>query len=315
MCLILFPLTGYPQTGGEEKVKKVPPKNKLKPLPDKVKLKNAGINTVAIDRSLQDTIRIRGSRAFVFDPKKIAVFDSGLARDSMSVPLATSKDMAAYQNAVDRLKNIIQEDPYQNVANYIDLETELVLPDTDNISQIFNSATNRYPMPQLLLNQLTVNIHMIREILSNFVTEPSSFRVLDMLIENNRQLSSQTVFSLGNMVLMKHVSYPTISVIVLDSNQSIIPSALGYLVRNDVVRKVGFTFCDFTVKPCKISDFNKLVVNASHPYLTFTGSQVGEVPFGKYHLFVSDGKAVYYTGRRRIHESIPSNEKIMVQLP
>lgn len=265
-------------------------------------------------RSTKDTIKIKGGNVYILDQIKIRKYKTRIAQDSIKTPLADRKDMAAYQNAVDRLKNVIEEDPYQHAANYINLESELVLPDTDKIPANLNVATGKYPLPKLLLNQLTVNIHMIREIVSNPIQEKSSLRILDMLIENNKNLSSQTVFSLGTMVLMKHTSYPKYSVEVLDSTKTLIPAALGYLVSNDVVRKAGFTFCDFTVKPCPSPEFKKIVVNTTQPYLKLSASQPEQVPFGKYHVFVSDGKAIYYTGSKRVNESAPGTEKITVQL-
>jgi hypothetical protein len=155
---------------------------------------------------------------------------------------------------------------------------------------------------------------MIRELVGNPMREKSSLRILDMLIENNKSLSSQTVFSLGTMVMMTHTVYPKFSVEVLDSAQAPIPAALGYMVPNDVVRKAGFTFCDFTVKPCPSPEFKKIVVNTSQPYVKLSGSQAEQVPFGKYHVFVTDGKAIYYTGRKKVNESAAGTEKIKVQL-
>lgn len=295
--MLLAPLSGYAQIRRNEAVR-VRPQDRA----------------VIRERSPRDTIKLKGANVYVLDQVKIRKYKSNVAQDSIKTPLADSKDMASYQNAVDRLKNIIEEDPYQNAANYINLESELVLPDTDKLPANLNVATGKYPMPKLLLNQLTVNINMIREIVSNPIQEKSSLRLLDMLIENNKNLSRQTVFSLGTMVMMKHVSYPKYSVEVLDSNQAVIPAALGYLVANDVVRKAGFTFCDFTVKPCPSPEFKKIVVNTTQPYLKLTASQPEQVPFGKYHVFVSDGKAIYYTGSKRINESAPESEKIRVQL-
>ncbi|MGV3502796.1 MAG: hypothetical protein ACO1O1_03765 [Adhaeribacter sp.] len=266
-------------------------------------------------RSARDTIKIKGANVYVLDQAKIRKFKTGAARDSLKTPLADRKDMAAYQNAVDRLKNILEEDPYENAANYINLEAELVLPDTDKIPVNLDVTSGKYPVPKLLLNQLTFNIHMIRELVSNPIREKSSLRILDMLIENNKSLSSQTVFSLGTMVLMKHTSYPKYSVEVLDSSQAPIPAALGYLVSNDVVRKAGYTFCDFTVKPCPSPEFRKIVVNTSQPYVKLSGSQPEQVPFGKYHVFVTDGNTIYYTGSKRVNESAAGTEKIKVQLP
>lgn len=279
---------------------------------DQSKSKALITNETAI-RKNKDTVPLRGRNVFILDQEKVRAYKNFQLQDSIKLPMATRKDLALYQNALDQLKTIIQADPYQNADKYIDLDNELILPDSDKLP-FGLSDTEKLPIPQLLLNQLTDNINMLRVILSDSINTSSSFHLLDMLIENNKTLSAQTVFRMGNILMRSHKSYPIVTLEIKDSSLSVIPEGLGYLITNDIVRKVGLTLCDFTIKPCTVSDFGKIVVTPGNSYLQMAGTKPEKVPFGKYHLFISDGTKIYYAGSKRINESMKDGEKIIVQL-
>ncbi len=132
--------------------------------------------------------------------------------DSIKLPKADARDWADFASAHDNLNSILQQDPYKNVQNYIDVDNDLV--DLRAIEEKYLDRTAK-----VILQQLTMNITLLSQLLAKKLTDTVDLKPVKTVIENIKGLIDDYVRSVGAGIMRGDVPQVPLRIRVIGKDQ------------------------------------------------------------------------------------------------
>ena len=232
---------------------------------------------------IADTIPVRARKDFRIDQVRYRNYLATSLNDSVKLKKADAKDWSDYNAALAKLQTTLQQNPFNNVQDYIDGKNDFKSLQLIEQGKVPNTA-------KICLRQLIFNLNTATTLLGSPMSADVEPKLLSSVIRNIDTLALSYIVPYVTRALSM-MRYPKIVFQVVDKNNVEVKNVNCLLVTPKVCRDISCKSCKATMPPCQELTFAKMVEQRDYSF-DCMNPKVLDVAPGVYHVFVVSGNKI-----------------------